>query len=77
MKINGYIYLLIDKRNGKKYIGKHNGNSKDYFTGGLIPNRIIKLYGKEIFQRIIIEKDINCVHLLSEKEIQYIKKYDL
>jgi group I intron endonuclease len=76
MKINGYIYLLIDKRNGKKYIGKHNGNSKDYFTGGLIPNRIIKLYGKEIFQRIIIEKDINCVHLLSEKEIQYIKKYD-
>jgi len=29
VKINGYIYLLTDKRNGKKYVGKHNGNSKE------------------------------------------------
>ena len=38
----GYIYLLIDKRNGKKYVGKHNGSDKNYWSSGLIPNRIKK-----------------------------------
>lgn len=49
--MKGQIYLLIDKRNGKKYVGKHNGNKKSYFTGGLIPNRIIKKFGEDIFRK--------------------------
>jgi len=29
-----------------------------------------------VFERIILEKDINCANLLNEKEIEYIKKYN-
>lgn len=74
--INGYIYLLVDKRNDKKYVGKHNGKKENYFTSGIIPNRIIKKFGKEIFNRIILEDNIVTEELLSSKEIFYIEKYD-
>jgi group I intron endonuclease len=73
--MNGQIYLLIDKRNGKKYIGKHNGNKKNYFTGGIIPNKIIKKFGEDIFERIIIHKDIETEKELNELEEFYIEKY--
>jgi group I intron endonuclease len=71
----GYIYMLIDKRNGKKYIGKHNGNKKDYWSSGLVPNRIAKKYGREIFDRVILEDNIEN-DLLNEKEVFYIKQED-
>lgn len=69
----GYIYMLIDKRNGKKYVGKHNGSKKDYWSSGLVPNRIAKKYGKDIFERVILEDNVNN-ELLNEREIFYIKK---
>jgi len=72
----GYIYMLIDTRNGKKYIGKHNGNKKSYWSSGLIPNRIVKKYGKNIFDRVIIEDNIETVELLNSKEMYYIELYD-
>jgi len=72
----GYIYMLIDKRNGKKYVGKHNGNKDYYWSSGLIPNRIAKKYGKEIFDRIILEDDINDIYLLNLKEEYYIKEFN-
>lgn len=71
----GYIYMLIDKRNGKKYIGKHNGGYKYYWSGGLIPKRISDKHGKDVFERIILEDGISC-ELLNEKEIFYINHYD-
>jgi len=71
----GYIYMLIDKRNGKKYIGKHNGLKKDYWSSGLVPNRISKKYGKEIFDRIILEDNIEN-DVLNDREIFYIKQED-
>lgn len=71
----GYIYMLIDKRNGKKYIGKHNGVKKDYWSSGVVPNRIAKKYGKEIFERIILEDNIKN-DLLNDREIFYIKQED-
>ncbi len=71
----GYIYMLEDTRNGKKYIGKHIGNDKNYWSGGLIPNRIAKKYSKDIFDRIILEENIPD-NLLNDKEIYYIKKYN-
>jgi group I intron endonuclease len=72
----GQIYLLIDKRNSKKYVGKHNGNKKNYFTGGVLPNNIIKKHGKEVFERIILEDNIENLEKLNELEIFYIQKYD-
>lgn len=73
--MNGYIYMLEDKRNGKKYIGKHNGNNKKYFTGGLIPTKIVKKHGKEVFERTILENNITDGNILSEREKYYIAFY--
>ncbi len=75
-EFNGYIYLLIDKRNGLKYIGKHNGKKKYYITGGLIPNRIIKKHGNDIFEREILEENIKNLKILNEREKFYIEKYN-
>lgn len=74
--INGYIYLLTDNRNGKQYVGKHIGTDTNYFSGGIIPNRIAKKYGKDIFTKIILEENIIDENLLSIKEKEYIEKYN-
>lgn len=74
--INGYIYLLTDSRNGKQYIGKHIGTNKNYFSGGIIPNKIAKKYGKDVFIKEIIEKNIVDEKILIDKEMYYIKKYN-
>lgn len=71
----GYIYMLTDKRNGKQYIGKHNGNKKNYWSSGLIPNRIAKKHGREIFDRVILEDNIPS-EKLNEREIVLIKQYN-
>jgi group I intron endonuclease len=72
----GYIYMLTDKRNDKKYVGKHNGNKKEYWSSGLIPNRIAKIHGRSIFDRTILEDNINDLEILNEREMYYIEKYD-
>lgn len=74
--INGYIYLLVDKRNDKKYIGKHNGKKNEYFSSGIIPNRIIKKFSKDIFERTILEDNINDEQILCDREVFYIEKYN-
>lgn len=71
----GYIYMLTDTRNGKKYIGQHNGSSDSYWSGGLIPNRIADTYGKDIFERVILEDDV-LNEELSKREKYYIKTYN-
>lgn len=71
----GYIYMLIDTRNGKKYVGKHNGKKDDYWSSGLVPNMIANKHGKGIFNRVILEDDIDEVNL-NNKEIYYINLED-
>ena len=75
-KVNGYIYLLTDNRNNKQYVGKHIGTDKNYFSGGVIPNKIAKKYGKDIFNKTILEDNITDNDQLSIKEKYYIKKYN-
>lgn len=74
--MNGYIYILTDTRNGKQYIGKHNGLKEDYWCSGLVPNRIANKHGREIFERDILECGIESEELLNEREIFYIKKHN-
>ena len=74
--MNGYIYMLEDTRNGKKYIGKHNGSKKNYWSSGLIPNRIAKKYGQSIFTRTILEENIGSSELLNLRESFYIAKFN-
>ena len=71
-----YIYLTINKINGKKYIGQHKGEPNDSYLGsGTLLKRAIDKYGKENF-----EKEIICLcssqEELDEKEKYYIKLYD-
>ena len=74
--MNGYIYMLEDTRNGKKYIGKHNGLKKKYWSSGLIPNRIAKKHSRSIFNRTILEENINSIELLNLREQFYINKFN-
>ena len=74
--INGFIYLLTDNRNGKQYVGKHIGTETNYFSGGIIPNKVAKKYGKEIFTKIILEENIIDENILCIKEKYYIEKYN-
>jgi group I intron endonuclease len=67
--------MLIDKRNGKKYVGKHNGKKDDYWSSGLVPNRIANKHGRDIFTRVILEDGIDDEEL-NNKEIYYIKLED-
>ena len=71
----GYIYMLTDIRNGKKYIGKHNGTNPNYWSGGLIPNRIANKYGKKVFERVIIE-DALSIDIIDDREKYYINLYN-
>lgn len=67
------IYKLTDIRNGMRYIGQHNGNNKNYFTGGTIACNIRKKFGKKVFKReVIVEGDFNQL-LLDELERHYIR----
>lgn len=74
--MNGYIYMLEDTVNGKKYIGKHNGSNAKYWSSGLIPNRIAKKYGYERFIRTILIDGITSVNKLNELEKLYIEKFN-
>ena len=74
--MNGYIYILTDTRNGKQYIGKHNGLKEDYWCSGLVPNRIANKHGREIFTRDILEDGIKSEELLNEREVFYIEKHN-
>ena len=41
-----YIYLIFDKiKNKPYYVGKHNGNNKNYITGSKILRRYITIFG--------------------------------
>lgn len=73
----GFIYITTCKINGKKYIGqkKFNRGWKDYLGSGKILKQAIKLYGKDNFERIIIDKARD-EEELNLKEIFWIKFFD-
>ena len=76
----GFIYLTIDLKNGKGYIGQHKiYNQKtldqDYIGSGVIISNIKKKYGLKRFNRQIL---CFCESLeeLNEKEIYYINYFN-
>jgi hypothetical protein len=81
--MKGFIYIITNKINGKKYIGrkyffdKHGKetNWKDYLGSSKSLKQDIKLFGKDNFERQIIltcdtEKE------LAEMEVQLIEQYN-
>lgn len=70
------IYEIINKINGKSYIGQHSSDKIDeYWGSGKLIKRAIKKYGVENFEKIILEKCYNKEEL-NEREKYWIKEKD-
>jgi len=66
------VYMTINLINNKKYIGADSKNNPDYLGSGKILKKAIKKYGKENFQKIILE-ECNSNENLFKKEIKWIE----
>ena len=58
---------------GKKYIGKHIGNGRDYVGGGRIIKNIIRSGNRHKLKTKVIEY-VNNVNQLDEREVYWINK---
>lgn len=75
----GYIYLTVNKLNGKRYIGRRKsevflGNA--YLGSGVHLKRSITKYGKENFDVTLLEEVQGTYDDLIDREAYYIKLYD-
>lgn len=73
------IYLVYCKVSGKIYIGKHKIRSTDtldpwYLGSGKLLFREIERYGRENFQRIVLEY-CQDEHTASQREVFWVQKY--
>jgi hypothetical protein len=63
-----YIYKTTNKITGQYYIGKHVGNNPGYLGSGVYLKAAIKKYGKENFEKVILQE---CA---SKKELDLAEK---
>jgi group I intron endonuclease len=71
----GFIYLTSNKINGKKYIGMCKQSHEKYYLGsGKLLKLSIKKYGKENFERTILQ-ECETFEELSEAERYWINHY--
>jgi hypothetical protein len=66
-----YIYKIINKINGRWYIGKHNGSDPKYMGSGKLLKQAYKKYGQENFEKVILET-CHTEEELNLKEIEWI-----
>ena len=78
-----YIYKITNTLNGKCYIGQHKvpkypENFRRYLGGGIAIQDAIKKYGKDVFEKEIVEyiDDDEKHQKVSEREIYYIKFFN-
>ena len=69
------IYKTINLINNKIYIGQDSKNNPNYYGGGLKIKHAIKKYGKQNFQKIILER-CDSYDLLNDREKYWILKYN-
>jgi group I intron endonuclease len=70
-----FIYKTTCKENGKIYVGKQVHDYKDYLGGGLLIGYAIRKYGRESFEKEILEV-CSSKEELSEREVFWIKKLE-
>jgi hypothetical protein len=68
-----YIYKIINKVNGRWYIGKTNGNDPNYMGSGKLLKQAQDKYGLENFEKIILET-IYIQETLNERERYWISE---
>ena len=73
----GYIYITTNTINNKKYIGqkKYCKNHESYLGSGVLIKAAISKYGKENFQKKILE-ECRTREDLNKAEIKWIKAYN-
>jgi hypothetical protein len=69
------IYLTTNLITQEKYIGKDRNNSPSYIGGGVNLKKAIKKYGKENFEKEILEVCTDLVDL-KHKELYWLNYYD-
>jgi group I intron endonuclease len=70
------IYKTINKINGKAYIGKDIQNNPKYLGSGIDLKIAIKKYGKEYFEKIILE-ECSTKEQLWKCEEYWLNKFDV
>lgn len=70
-----HIYKIINKINGRWYIGKHNGKDSNYFGSGKLLKQAKEKYGLSNFEKVILET-VDSPELLNERERYWITKTD-
>lgn len=75
----GYIYIIENKVNGKRYIGQHTlvkegvVKNRNYFGSGVALNKAVAKYGKKAFSRKVLEWTTD-LSKLTELEYRYINE---
>ena len=71
------VYIIHNKINSKKYIGSDSNNNPKYFGSGTYIKKAIKKYGKENFEKVILNKvnDLSLMKELEEYWINYFNAY--
>lgn len=62
------IYKVINKINGKWYIGKDAANRSYYYGSGVAISNAIKKYGKDNFVKVILEECVNKAQLIEREK---------
>jgi len=70
-----HIYMTTNKINGKKYIGMSTRNDDNYYGSGSLIHSAIRKYGKESFEKVILEECDN-IDDLSKSEKKWIEQFD-
>ena len=75
MAIIGFVYLWINRVNGKKYVGAHIGQEDDGYVGsGVVFKRAVAKYGIEAFERKILHRECGSVESLFRREFEIINE---
>lgn len=65
-----HIYKITNKINGKWYIGKTNGHDPSYFGSGKLLKQAVEKYGRENFEKVILEEVVGDINAREQHWIQ-------